>query len=397
METIATRCWTSAPGCAAIRAFLTIKATVGPLISTPRAARISRFARRSADKTREKRARVRLSLSASPGRTAAGRTRCASRRQRRVRCPPGAPPIHNCAGRGENRTGSPPPGRSPASAAAPAASRSAGRRGAAAPRPCDSLRHERGCRRSCGGWPRPGRHRQLRRRRGAGAARLATASPISPAATVAPPRAVAVSSTEPFTASRSACSEAERLCGGAGSDRGGGGKPIGAGAGLAGRGGVLVEGGARADRRLVKVGMVLSIPGTPSRPQVAACRKSAQLQWIPESAVSQRRSRRGRPDSPRRARSASAAARAGHKSGGSSPRSRCRRTVLRSSSSCRRRGHGVRKATSRFTRRRLGLIDFPALVAGGGRWVVSISRDGRQWQSCWNGVIRRARWRGFWA
>ena len=64
---------------------------------------------------------------------------------------------------------------------------------------------------------------------------------------------------------------------------------------------------------------------------------------------------------------------------------------------CRRRGHGVRKATSRFTRRRLGLIDFPALVAGGGRWVVSISRDGRQWQSCWNGGIRRARWRGFWA
>ena len=32
--------------------------------------------------------------------------------------------------------------------------------------------------------------------------------------------------------------------------------------------------------------MVLSIPGTPSRLRVAACRKSAQLRWIPESAVS---------------------------------------------------------------------------------------------------------------
>ena len=33
--------------------------------------------------------------------------------------------------------------------------------------------------------------------------------------------------------------------------------------------------------------MVLSMPGTPSRLRVAACRKSAQLRWMPESAVSQ--------------------------------------------------------------------------------------------------------------
>ena len=37
----------------------------------------------------------------------------------------------------------------------------------------------------------------------------------------------------------------------------------------------------------LKVGMVLSIPGTPSRLRVAARRKSAQLRWIPASAVSQ--------------------------------------------------------------------------------------------------------------
>ena len=62
---------------------------------------------------------------------------------------------------------------------------------------------------------------------------------------------------------------------------------------------------------------------------------------------------------------------------------------------CRRTRHWVRKATSRFTRCRLGLIDFPALVVGGGRWVVSISRNGRRWRSCWNGGLRKARWRGF--
>lgn len=46
--------------------------------------------------------------------------------------------------------------------------------------------------------------------------------------------------------------------------------------------------------------------------------------------------------------------------------------------SCSRTGHSACKATSRFTRCRLGLIAFPAGVAGGGRWVVSRSRDGRR-------------------
>ena len=46
METIAARCWALAAGCAAISAFLTIKATIGPFIRTLRAPRISRFSRR---------------------------------------------------------------------------------------------------------------------------------------------------------------------------------------------------------------------------------------------------------------------------------------------------------------------------------------------------------------
>ena len=142
-----------------------------------------------------------------------------------VRCRRGAPPIHDCAGRGENRTGSPPPGRSPASAAAPAASRSAGRRGAAALRSCDSLRHE-GCRRSSGGWPRPGRHRQLRRRRGAGAARLADGLAEIPGrhGRAAERRLGLLGGALHRVAQR--LQRGERRYGGAGSGRGGGGKPI---------------------------------------------------------------------------------------------------------------------------------------------------------------------------
>lgn len=46
--------------------------------------------------------------------------------------------------------------------------------------------------------------------------------------------------------------------------------------------------------------------------------------------------------------------------------------------------HWFRKATSRSTRCRLGPIDFPAVFAGEGRWVVSRSRDGRRWLFCCN-------------
>ncbi len=53
--------------------------------------------------------------------------------------------------------GSPPRGRSRASAGAPAPSRCATRHGAAAPTPCGSPRHERGCRRAPAGSPRRGR------------------------------------------------------------------------------------------------------------------------------------------------------------------------------------------------------------------------------------------------
>jgi DNA replication protein DnaC len=73
-----------------------------------------------------------------------------------------------------------------------------------------------------------------------------------------------------------------------------------------------------------------------------------------------------------------------------------RRSIMITANQCSRTGHSVRKATSRFTRCRFGLIAFPAGVAGGGRWVVSRSRDGRRWRSCWNGVIPSARLRGFW-
>ena len=49
---------------------------------------------------------------------------------------------------------------------------------------------------------------------------------------------------------------------------------------------------------------------------------------------------------------------------------------------CSATAQNVRMATSRFTRCRRGLIDFPAVVAGGGRWVIFEMRNERQCQFC---------------